>query len=395
MDTLSTDRLAAARGAAVSRRAVLRGLAGCGLAATFLLPAGIHSPRFARAAGDEFKIAVVGPMSGDGAVFGEQFARGAEMAARKINDAGGVDGRTIAILPFDDRNDLTESVNVAQKIASDGDIVASMGHFTSSAVLAVMPVYEANQLPLVVISGSDPKITEQGNPWIYRVSPANDGWARQMADLIVTRLDLPTVASFYINTDYGISDHQSFVEQSEANGGDIVFEESYQPDTTDFTSALIKLKSAAPDAVYLSSYHNDAALIITQAKAAGIETRWFTATPVLAGPFPALGGEAVEGTIIASLPEGNRWVAVAKEYGAAYGEAPSPLVIFAYTATQAIAEAARGGAVSRDGIRGGLEHLEALDTALGPLTFDEQRQASYAAYEYVIVQEGTFQPWQP
>lgn len=377
----------------MTRRTALR--LGAGLLAGGLAigPRGMR--RVAEADG-EIKIAVVGPMSGEGAVFGEEFARGAGMAAQKINDGGGVEGKTITIVPFDDRNDLTETVNVAQKVASDSSIVASMGHFSSSAVHAAMPVYEANQLPLVVVSAADPAITRQGNEWLFRVSPTTDTWATTMADLIVTELGLTKLGAFYQNTDYGQADHQSFVERAEANGGAFLFAESYQPDAKDFTSALIELGQAELEAVYLSSYFNDAALIISQAKAAGIEARWFAPAPITAGPFLKVGGDAVEGTITIRVAQGDNWTAVAGAYQEEYGTRPSPLVIFAYSATQAIAEAIRLEDATRDGIRAGLEQIDNLDTALGPLTLDENRQAVYVDFEeFLIVQDGEFRPWNP
>src|SRR5688500_12239176 len=148
------------------------------------------APGQAGSGGSELKIAVAGPMSGDAAQYGQDFMRGAELAAEKINAAGGVNGKQIKLVSFDDRNDTTEAANVAQKIATDSSIVASMGPFTSSTVYASMPIYQSNQLPLLVISASDPKITQQGNEWVFRVSPTNDLGAQAIAELMVNKLGL-------------------------------------------------------------------------------------------------------------------------------------------------------------------------------------------------------------
>uniref|UniRef100_A0A831X788 Leucine-binding protein domain-containing protein n=1 Tax=Thermorudis peleae TaxID=1382356 RepID=A0A831X788_9BACT len=364
------------------------------LAAAFIL-VGCDIGGLAGAGGDQIKIAVVGPMSGDAATYGQDFVRGAQMAAEKINAAGGVDGKEIVIEQFDDRNDTTETANIAQRIGSDSSILASMGHFTSSTVYAAMPIYKANRLPLVVISASDPKITQQGNEWVFRVSPTNDLGAQATADLLVQQLGLTRIATFYLNTDFGKSEHQYFVERVQQNGGTIVLDEPYQPDTKDFTSGIIKLKNAGAEAVYLSSYYNDAALLIKQAVASGVQTRWFASAAIISNQFPEVGGEAVEGVITARVAQGENWEAVAAEYRQKYGAEPTPFVIYAYAATQAIAEAARQGGATRDGIRQGLEAIENLDTAIGPLSFDQNRQAIYTEFEFLIVQDGQFKPWTP
>lgn len=359
-----------------------------------LLVAGCGSPGNA-ADSDEIKIAVVGPMTGDAAQYGEDFTRGAQLAAEQINAADGVDGKQITIVTFDDRNDTTEAASVAQKIATDSSIVASMGHFTSSTVYAAMPIYKSNQLPLVVISASDPGITEQGNEWVFRVSPTNNLGAEAMADLIVNELGLKKIAIFYLNTDFGKTERQFFTARVAANGGEIVLDEPYQPDAKDFSSSIIKLKNAGADAVYLSSYYNDAVLLIRQAKDAGVETRWFTSAAVLSPQFTEIGGEAVEGVITNRVSQGDSWDAVAEAYRAKYNDEPSPFVIYAYSAVQAIAEAAKSEGTSREAIREGLAKIQGLETALGPLTFDENRQAVYESFDYLEVRDGQFQLWQP
>ncbi len=361
----------------------------------FVFPLLILSACQGVAGSGELRIAVVGPMSGDAAQYGQDFTRGAQLAADKINAAGGVNGRQIKIVTFDDRNDTTEAANVAQKITADPGIVAAMGHFTSSTVYAAMPIYKANELPLVVISASDPKITQQGNEWVFRVSPTNDLGSQAMADFIVKQKGLKKVAAAYLNTDFGKTENGYFVERVKANGGEVVLNEAYQPDTKDFTSIVIKLKSAQPEAVYLSSYYNDAALLIRQAKAGGLETQWFASGAIISPSFTEVGGKDVEGVITDRVAQGQLWDQIAAEYRQKYGGDASPFVIYAHSATQAIAEAVKAGDASRKGIRDGLTKIKDLPTGIGNLTFDANRQAVYKSYDYLVVKGGQFQPIQP
>lgn len=342
----------------------------------------------------ELRVAVAGPFSGDAAQYGQDFLRGAGLAADKLNAAGGVQGKQIKLVQFDDRNDTTEAANVAQKMAADSGIVASMGHFTSSTVYATMPIYKSNELPLLVISASDPKITQQGNEWLFRVSPTNNLGAEAMADLIVKQRGLTKIASFYLNTDFGKSEHGYFVDRAQKNGGELVLEEGYQPDAKDFTASIIKLKSSGAQAVYLSSYYNDAALLIKQAKAAGVEQQWFSSTSVVSPSFAQVGGSAVEGVLADRIAQSGTWDEVAAAYKDKYGQEASPFVIYAYSAAQAIGEAAKNGA-TRQGIRDGLVKLKELPTPVGPITFDANRQVVYSNFDYLIVKDGTFQLWRP
>jgi branched-chain amino acid transport system substrate-binding protein len=266
-----------------------------------------------------------------------------------------------------------------------------MGHFTSSTVYATMPIYKANQTPLVVISASDPKITQQGNEWLFRVSPTNNLGAEAMADLMVKQLGLKKLASFYLNTDYGKSEHGYWVDRVNQDGGQAVLEEPYQPDAKDFTASIIKLKNSGADGVYLSSYYNDAALLIKQAKAAGVEQKWFASGAIISPQFPELGGNAVEGVMTDRIAQGQAWDELAATYKQKYNQEASPFVIYAYSAMQAIGEAAKSGP-SRQGIRDNLPKLKDLSTPLGPLTFSPDRQVVYANFDYMVVQDGVFQP---
>jgi branched-chain amino acid transport system substrate-binding protein len=317
------------------------------------------------------------------------------MAAAKINADGGVNGKQIKIVTFDDRDDTTEAANVAQKIGSDSSIVASMGHFTSSTVYAAMPIYKTSQMPLLVISASDPKITQQNNEWVFRVSPPNDVGVRAQVDLIVKQLGIKKVATMYLNTDFGKSEHGAFLDQVKKDGGTVVFDEPYQPDTKDFTSSLIKLKGSGAEATYLSSYYNDAALLIKQAKNAGVETRWFASGGITSPEFSQVGGPAVEGVITARTGGGSSWDQVAAEYKQQNGQDASPFVIYAYSATQAIAAAAKQKGTSRKDIRDGLAQFKNFDAAIGPLTFDANRQVEYNNVTFLIVKDGQFQVWKP
>jgi branched-chain amino acid transport system substrate-binding protein len=341
--------------------------------------------------GGELRIAIAGPFSGDAAQYGQDFMRGAGLAADQINANGGISGKQVKLLQFDDRNDTTEAANVAQKIASDPSIAASMGHFTSSTVYATMPIYKANQVPLVVISASDPKITQQGNEWLFRVSPTNNLGAEAMADLMIKQNGLKRLASFYLNTDFGKSEHSYWVDQVKKDGGEVVLEEAYQPDAKDFTASIIKLKNSGADGVYLSSYYNDAALLIKQAKAAGVEQKWFASGSVISPQFPEIGGSAVEGVVTDRIAQGQAWDEVAATYKQKYNQEASPFVVYAYSAMQAIGEAARNGA-TRQGIRDNLPKLKDFATPLGALTFNPDRQVVYSNFDYMVVQDGAFQP---
>jgi branched-chain amino acid transport system substrate-binding protein len=342
--------------------------------------------------GSDLKIAVAGPMSGSDAQYGSDFWRGATLAAADINARGGVKGGKITFEKFDDVDDTTQAANVAQKIGSDSSLAAVLGHFTTPTVLATMPIYKQNQIPQVVVSASNPKITELGDRWLFRVNAPITFEADQVAKGLAGQAKPHRVAAVYLNTDYGTADHAAFTAAAKRYGLDIVASEPYQPNTTDFTNLILKLKDSHADAVYMSSYYNDAALIIKQAVAAGFASRYYSPGSLYSPAFIQVGGNAVEGNTWANtLPDSSTLRTVTREYQAKYGADPDSFVLNAYAGVQAIAEAAREKGTSRSQIRDGLAQEKNVATPLGSLTFNAQGQYLPQRAGWVTVRGGRWQ----
>ena len=105
---------------------------------------------------DPWIIAVAGPMSGDKANLGQSMLDAAQIRADKINAAGGVAGRTIEIVPYDDQNDPEAAAKAAEAIAADGTALLVLGHRTSGASLAAAPIYNEHEIP-AMMRGSNPR----------------------------------------------------------------------------------------------------------------------------------------------------------------------------------------------------------------------------------------------
>ena len=88
-------------------------------------------------------IGVAVPLTGEGAQYGQSILNSALMMAEKINEKGGVKGRKIELLPSDDRMDPREAGAVASKLVDNPDVLAVVGHFSSTCSLAACPIYNS------------------------------------------------------------------------------------------------------------------------------------------------------------------------------------------------------------------------------------------------------------
>jgi branched-chain amino acid transport system substrate-binding protein len=113
------------------------------------------------------KIAVAGPMTGDNAEYGKGFVNAAKMMADQWNAKGGVLGKKIEIVQFDDKNSGEEAASIAQKIVSDKDIIGVIGHFASGVCMAAAPTYTENKIIEISPSASHPDYSGIGE-YIFR-----------------------------------------------------------------------------------------------------------------------------------------------------------------------------------------------------------------------------------
>ena len=97
-------------------------------------------------------IGVAGPMSGDSAHLGKAMVDAVRLRVDEFNAAGGVGGRMIEVVEYDDENDAASAARVAANVANSSDALVVIGHRTSGASISAGPIYRASRIP--VISGT-------------------------------------------------------------------------------------------------------------------------------------------------------------------------------------------------------------------------------------------------
>ena len=119
----------------------------------------------------QIKIATVGPMTGQYAAFGEQMKRGAEMAVKDINAAGGVNGQKLELQIGDDACDPKQATAVANKMVSD-KVVFVAGHYCSGSSIPASDIYKEGKILQITPASTNLKLTDdalaKGNTTVFR-----------------------------------------------------------------------------------------------------------------------------------------------------------------------------------------------------------------------------------
>lgn len=227
------------------------------------------------------KIGWLGPQTGDSALWGQAELATVQMMADDYNKAGGIDvgGKKyqIQIVPYDDKGDSVEAVNVAKRLTSQDHVVAIVGAQGSGEAIAIAPYVNEAKVPTVASTATNPKVTvtESGaiNQYMFRACFTDPYQGKVAAYFAYQRLDKRNAAIFMtIDDPYSTGLAQYFQENFEKAGGKIVATESYTSGEKDFRAPLTKIKNANPDVIFIPAYYNDVALIAKQARDLGIKT---------------------------------------------------------------------------------------------------------------------------
>lgn len=373
----------------LSRRRVVQGLAAAPIAGV------LASQRGGRtlAQGDPVRFGVSGPFSGNNAEYGRLWRQAMDLAAAEINEAGGLDGRTLEIVYEDTQSDPRQSVPVAQKFVNDPTILAEIGDFASPASMAASPIYERAGLVQFGITNSHPDFTK-GGEYMFSTSLSQ---VQDAAFMAKTAFDLfgARQALLYRNTDWGKVTGDLYLENLAALGGEPSTVENYLENERDFRSLLAKVRDSEPEVVALIAYYTDGALIVQQAAAAGLDVPIVAAGSCNSPQFIELGGEAVNGVVTTTLffaedprPEAVPFVAA---YQDAYDETPDSFAALAYDGVKILAWAAVEGGMERTGLQQALVNgVDIPSVVYGPFRFAEDRRVEGAELQVIEVRDGAF-----
>ncbi len=334
-------------------------------------------------------------MTGDNAEYGKGFLNAAEMKAEEWNKEGGVLGKKVEIVAFDDKNSGEEAASIAQKIVSDKEIVGVIGHFASGVCMVAAPTYEENKVIEISPSASHPDYSGIGD-YIYRNNTVISVEAAAGLDIAVNDLGKKNIGIISIKTDWGTSTSavvKGLIEERAADGVKLVAHEEVMEGSDDYSPAITKLKAAGADVVICVGMYSLVAPVAKQYKQVdpAIEIVGFSNS--YSQQLLELGGEAVEGVrfpvIFFSGSSDPKIKTYVDTFTEKYGTAPSALTSQAYDSVGMLLEAIKtAGTTETDKVREALQNID-YPGVTGQTKFDEIGDVQ-KAFVKVTVKDGQF-----
>ena len=333
----------------------------------------------AGATGDTIKIGGLAPLTGDVSVYGVAVDNGVKMAVEEINADGGVLGKQIEYIVYDEKGDATEAVNAYNKLVQSDNVVAIVGDVTSKPTLAVAQQAAKDKIPLITASGTAENITQAGEN-IFRACFIDPFQGELMASYASKKLEKKTAAIIYnISDDYSKGLYEAFEAAAGDLGIEVVQVEGYGKGTVDFKAQLTNIKSKNPDVIFLPVYYQVVALIAVQAKELGIEAQFLGADgwDGVIGQVDESNMDAVNGAYFCSQysaqSDDPNLQAFLSKYKETYGMDASQFAVLGYDAMKMLAQAiSEAGSTDSAAITSAMAAID-FTGLTGHMTFDENR----------------------
>ena len=216
-------------------------------------------------------------LTGTYAALGQNQHRGYQLCAKHVNEKGGVLGRKIEFVLYDDQSQPATGVRLYEKLITQDKVDLVMGPYSSAITEAVANVNEKYKMPMVAPMASTTSIFKKGRKFIFMVQSAAEVYLEGLLDMAAKR-GLKTVAIINEDTLFPKATVQGTIEQAKKKGLQVVFVEAYPKGNPDFSAILTKIRAANPDVLGAATYFDDAVAITRQMKELNVNPKMYGVT---------------------------------------------------------------------------------------------------------------------
>ena len=318
--------------------------------------------------------------------------------ARRINQAGGINGHPLELVIYDTQANATKTVVSAKKLITKDQVLAIVGPSTSGTSLAVVPIANKFKVPMISL-GASAKIASPvaKRKWIFKVVPGDDLAVGLMYGYM-KRQGIKKIAILSVSTGYGISGRQQLRKLAPAYGIQIVADETYGPKESDLSAQLTKVRGKGAQAIVNWSIGPPQVVVTRNWKQLGIKIPLYQSYGFGSKRNIELAGGAAEGVICPvsriviadKIPASDPHAPVVREYKRLYekkfGKEVSVFGGHAWDALYQLAAALEKVGPDRAKIRDYLENLKGFVGNNGTFNRSPRDHVGLGRQSYVMVE---------
>ena len=244
---------------------------------------------------NEIRIGMWTPLSGPVALLGQSARDGVRVWVKDVNDRGGIHGRKINFISYDDAGSPQEAQTAIRRLIDQDQVFMLISGSVSGSTLPVRQIITREKVPFVSSISSNINLMKPFSRYIFRIYANEDSQALGIINWMMDHEKIQRPAIIYNSNDYGVGGFQIYDEVLKKKYKvSSVATERYNPGDQDFTAQLLRIKGANPDGLLVYAFAQEAGIIVRQAKELGLTAKLFggggTSTPLLqrgAGPAAA------------------------------------------------------------------------------------------------------------
>lgn len=338
------------------------------------------------------KIGFHAGLTGPAAADGNAALAAVKLAIEQTNAAGGVNGKKLELVVYDDQGKPEQAVPSANRIIGDGARAVISAGFSGPS-RAAAPIFQKAQIPYLAAIAFAPEITRTGN-YMFRVTSVGEVQGRAAAKVIGGVLRKKRVVLLTIKTDFGKTLAAGFKDAAPKFGLELAKEYEYAPSDRQFGPLIASIKADNPEVIYATGFYFTAGPFVAQLRSAGVTADVVGAESLSSQQYIDIAGQAAEGTVITNVIDWGSQLPEIVDFLKAYeattktkAEAVSASSHAAVTMLVAALRKAKSDEPAK--IRAALETTEAM-TAVGRISFNKLHEVK-KNFPLSIVRDGKWQ----
>ncbi len=320
---------------------------------------------------EPIRIGYFAPLTGPAASDGKSSSNSAELAVSMINDKGGINGRMVELVSYDDGLDTKQAVNIAQKLTTKDNVVAVVSGSYSGPTRVAAPIVQEAGIPMLSAYAIHPDVTGSGD-FVFSQSFAGRVQGKAGAVVALEHFNAKRISILAVDIDFGKTLSEAFTAYATANGAEIVSVDTFGMPEKEFAPMMTKLKETVkPDLVYIACYAAHGSEIARQAKRLQFDVPILGTEGIDSAEFLDVAKEDAEGIIITTNMNRDSEEETVQNYIVAYrekyGNEPDMVGASTYDAFETLFKVIEEKGTDPIQMRDGIKNLKDFVTVTGRL----------------------------
>ena len=342
---------------------------------------------------DTIKIGLAAVQSGSDAQIGATMLDGSQIAIDEWNAKGGVLGKQIETISLDDEANPQKANTVAHNLVDDG-VVAVIGHLNSNCTIPASIVYNDAKVLQITPGSTNPKYTEQGFPYAFRICGRDDQQGPVAGKYLHDVLKLNKIAILHNKTAYGEGLATEVKKTFESLGGQVTMFQGIGVDENDFGANISVIQGSGAEGFFWGGMYGQGGPLCVKMRQAGVNIPFGSGDGCFAQPFIDTVGGTAPNVFLSfgkDYHQNPNAAAFIKSYNDKYHQDIGAYSVYGYDAANVLLTAIQQAGTTDPDKVAAVMKSQPFDTILGKVEFDAKGDVKGSGFVMWTIKDGKLQ----